>query len=199
MMKTLSMFTLLAVLCVAAASPVQAQEISVRDKTLLTLNVGPTYGSLQTTDTKAEGATFNFTIEKFFTEHLSLGFNMAYMAGFSEVVAPPPMAGAGTDTTVTDYWSLPSSITLRATIGTQSIIRPYVSLGLGIFYSESTEEVLGSSQHEWGFTASAPIGFWVFMNPKVYLNLNWTPALSTNSLFKDDFVHVVNVGVGFVL
>ena len=198
MMKTLSMFTLLAALCVAAASPVQAQEISVLDKTLLTLNVGPTFGTLQTTDTKAEGATFNFTIEKFFTEHLSLGFNMAYIAGFSEVVvgdvALPP-----TDTTVTDYWSLPSSITLRATIGTQSIIRPYVSLGLGIFYSESTEEVLGSSQHEWGFTASAPIGFWAFLNPKVYLNFNWTPAISTNSLFKDDFVHVVNVGVGFVL
>lgn len=191
MKRILFVAALLGLLFSAATAAAQYREKAV----LLTLGAGWSSTQLKNSGEKISGSAAGFTLEKVLEGgKFNLGFTFSWLSAADDVVlegdtTPSPVSFSSMPFMITGRWNFLNS-------------RFAGNLGLGfgfynanLFLYEGTIEERKST--ETGISVTIPLQFVYFVDPDVYLQASYIPAIMTASSISDDLAHNAILAIGF--
>jgi outer membrane protein W len=169
---------------------------------LWTLNVG--YASVRNplSGNDLNGMSFNTTLEKTLsTSNWALGMNIA----FYEASDQYSIQGVTIDQGFSNTFVF---LTGKYLIRSMGQWVPYIGLGVGIQFAKrhtvvngvftvNGDQVISGNTSENSFAFATPVGVNFFASEAVFIGVNMTGLWMNESYFRDDFMMVWNLGLGF--
>jgi len=191
MKRILSAAVVLGLLFAAATASAQYRGGSV----LLTLGAGSSFTKLKDSDDQISGTAAGMTLEKVLAGgKATMGFTLYWLSAGDDVTLE-----GDTTTSPVSYSSTPFAITGRWNF-LNSRFAANIGLGLGFYTSklflyEGTTEQRQISES--GMSISVPIGVAYFLDPDMYLQVSYVPAVMTATTVSEDLAHTVVLVAGF--
>ena len=161
------------------------------DSGYLTFNAAYTSAKLKdynkTIDGGAAGVAYEMTLGG---QPVSFGFSVGYQAGEEGFTYEGEQARA-------EFTSWPVALTGRYFFGRDRIVL-YIGLGMGVSFS-SLEVTVGDefkALSNTNISLGVPLGAYIFLSQRVYINLNYTPYWVDSQLL-DGLTHIGTLGLGF--
>ncbi len=167
--------------------------------TVVTLNVNYATGKIESNENRYDGWGFSGTFEKMLTDNQwSVAFTAAWLT--SSLTNTDNVSGA---TVQTDISTVPVFISGRYNTGNRSV-RAYLGLGLGMAAAWVNTSVLDtnglqsySTKTDPGVAMAIPLGLWIRLSDKAYVNINYTPYFAFRNDIIDGATHILSLGFTF--
>jgi hypothetical protein len=188
MRSIVKLTVLLAVLLMVANSYAQLR----LESSYLTFNFGFMISELKDSGETLNSGTAALNYELLLSPQLPLavGFGVGYLAGEEQFTSEGVPTRA-------EYSAWPLYFSGRYFIGKKRVVG-YVGWGLGLHFGtlELFTEDDQSARSSTNISIAVPVGLYVFLSERVYLNGGYTPTWIDSSLL-DGFSSVFTFGVGF--
>jgi hypothetical protein len=167
--------------------------------TIITANVNYGNGKVKSLEDRYDAWGFSGTFEKVLTDNQwSVAFSIAWMAATLSTTVD-----SNGSTVTSDVSTVPFSVSGRYNVGSDWA-RAYGGLGLGMSSTWINTNVLSSNGLETysrktspGFALSIPVGVWIRLNEKAYINVNYTPHFMFDNDIQDGPLHTLGFGFSF--
>ena len=190
--------TTVLLLFVTGTTQAQIQEESY----LWTLNVGFAQVRTPLSANDLDGYSFNTTLEKTLdTPNWALGMNIAFYEASDEY----SLQGVEINQSFSSSFIF---LTGKYLISSMGRWVPYIGLGVGVHFGKrytvangvltiDGDRIISGNTSQNSFALATPIGVNFFASETVYIGLNMTGLWMDKSYFRDDFMMVWNLGLGF--
>jgi hypothetical protein len=185
-MKTRIAIVLAILVAISAATVDAAPE---GGKWLLTPNLGAVFVHKDEDGGKYNGVTVNLALEKV---NPSGKYALGFAAGTMWIIGTAP---EDSDSRAPVYTSRPVYLTFKYFALSSERATGYLGLGAGVQVSDRDWE--NQSERKVGAAFAVPVGVQIWTHSGLYFNINYTFNYLNDSWYKDDIVHMVNLGVGF--